>query len=136
MSYYPTEKLKNIRFSIPFKYWVSTLLFLPLALYFRFIIGSSLVLDKDFTTYTRTVWILGLVFILWLGWKWLFDDRLITSGIEKYLGLFYLVTCLSTAISVNPGLSLEKLTGISTYLLAKHILSLTDRKNTSTRRIL
>lgn len=136
MSYYPIEKLKNIRFSIPFKYWVPTLLFLLLVLYFRFIIGSSLVLDKDFTTYTRTVWILGLVFILWLGWKWLFDDRLLTSGMEKYLGLFYLVTCLSTAFSVNPGLSLEKLTGISTYLLAKHILSLTDRKNTSTRRIL
>ena len=116
------EKLKNIQFSITFKNWVSTLLFLPLAIYFRFIIGTSLVLDKDFPAYTRTVWILGLVSILWLGWKWLFDDRLIRSGVDKYLGFFFLATCLSTAFSINPGFSLEKLIGISSYLLGFYLL--------------
>ena len=39
-----------------------------------------------------------------------------------YLGLFILAACLSTVFSVNPGLSLEKLIGISAYLLGFYLL--------------
>jgi len=86
---YQIEKFKNNQFSIPFKNWLSTLLFLPLAVFFRFINGTWLVLDKDFTAYTQSVWVFGFVFLAWLGWKWLFDDRFLITGVELYLGLFF-----------------------------------------------
>ena len=116
------EEFKKNHLSDPFLNWISTLLFLPLAIYFRFIIGTSLISDKDFSTLSRSVWILGLVFFLWIVWKWLFDDRLIITGLERYLGLFYVVICFSTAFSANISLSLEKLISISTYLFSIYLL--------------
>ena len=116
------EKFKNIQLSIPFKNWLSTLLFLPLVLFFRFINGTWLVLDKDFTAYTQSVWVFGFVFLVWLGWKWLFDDRFLITGVELYLGLFFLVMCISTIFSENISLSIEKLIGVTAYLFAIYIL--------------
>ncbi len=116
------KKLKNIQFSIPSKNWLSTLLFLPLAIFFRFINGTWLVLDKDFTAYTQSVWVFGFVFFLWLGWKWFFDDRFLSTGVEVFLGFFFLVMCISTIFSENISLSIEKLIGITAYLFAIYIL--------------
>ena len=122
MSNYQIDKFKNIQFSIPFKNWLSTLLFLPLAVFFRFINGTWLVLDKDFVAYTQSVWVFGFVFLAWLGWKWLFDDRFLITGVELYLGFFFLVMCISTIFSENISLSFEKLIGITAYLFAIYIL--------------
>ena len=116
------KKLENTHFSNSFLLWFSTLSFLPLALYFRFVIGTTLVLNKNFSAYKQTAWILGIVFALWLIWKWLFDNRLIITSLEKYILVFYLVACLSTVFSVNPSLSLEKLIGISAYILGIYLL--------------
>ena len=116
------EKLKIYQFSEPFQNWFYTLLFLPLALYFRFVIGTSLISDKDFTAFSRSVWILGLVFGLWLLWKWFFDDLVLLTGLEKHIGLFFLIICISTAFSANRSLSLEKLIDISTYIFGVYLL--------------
>jgi len=116
------EIIKSTEYSNTFISWISTLLFLPLAFYFRFVIGTSLVLYKNLSAYTQTAWILGLVFLLWLIWKWLFDDHLITTGLEKYLLAFFIAACLSTAFSDSPGMSLERMVGISTYILSIYLL--------------
>ena len=116
------RELENLHFSNSFLIWVYTLSFLPLTLYFRFVIDTSLVINKIFSAYKQTAWILGLVFFLWLLWKWLFDDRLITTGIEKYILAFCLVACLSTIFSFNSSLSLERLIDISPYILGIYLL--------------
>ncbi|MCD6424137.1 MAG: O-antigen ligase family protein, partial [Anaerolineales bacterium] len=116
------QELKNLNFSNSFFLWFSTLFFLPLTLYFRFVIDTSLVINKIFSAYKQTAWILGLVFFLWLLWKWLFDDRLISTGIEKYILAFCLVACISTIFSYNPSLSLERLIDISPYILGIYLL--------------
>jgi len=116
------KELKNLQFSNSFLLWASTLAFLPLTLYFRFVIDTSLVINKIFNAYKQAAWILGLVFFLWLLWKWLFDDRLITTGIDKYILAFCLVVCLSAIFSDNPSLSLERLIDISPYFLGIYLL--------------
>jgi len=115
-------KINSTRFSDSFQIWSATLLFLPLAIYFRFVVGTSLVLDKDYRAFIQIFQILGILFVVWLGWKWVFADRLVLSGLEKYLVLFFLVCCLSTAFSINTSLSLEKLIGISAYILGSYLL--------------
>ncbi len=115
-------KLKDLQFPISFQNWIFTLLFLPLAIYFRFIIGTSLILDKDYSSYLRSTWILGVLFLLWILWKWLRDQELVITGLEPALGGFFLVVCLSTFFSENSSFSLEKLIGITAYLVGAYIL--------------
>lgn len=116
------EKLKKYQFSVTFQNWISALLFLPLAIYFRFIIGTSLILDKDYTAYFRTVWILGTILVFWFIWKWLTADHVLLTGLEKYLAVFFAAACLSTVFSANTSLSLEKLIDISIYIFGIYIL--------------
>ena len=99
--------IKNLQFPKSSLPWLATLSFLPLALYFRFVIGTSLVLYKDLDTYTQTAWILGLIFLLWLIWKWFFDDRFITTGLENIILAFFIASCLSTAFSDSPASALD-----------------------------
>ena len=97
------KQIKEYQFSITFQSWISTLLFLPLAVYFRFIIGTSLILDKDYTAYSRTVWILSALLLLWFTCKWLTANHLIITGLEKYAAIFLVAACVyNRLISLNP----------------------------------
>lgn len=122
-------RLKEYHFSKQFLYWISSLAFFPLAIYLRFVIGTSLILDKNYPDYLRMVLILGLIIVVWLGWKWVRDREIVLTGLEPYLGIFLIVACLSTAFSVNAGLSLEKLIGIFFYILCAYLL-LDFKRNT------
>ena len=122
------ERCRNYQFSDTFIYWVATLVFLPLAIYLRFVIGTYLILDKNFPDYSRMVIILGFIMFIWLIWKWLKDRHLMMTGLEPYLGLFLFLVCLSTVFSVNAGLSLEKLIGIFAYVICFYFL-LDTRRN-------
>ena len=103
--------------------------FVPLAFYLRFVIGTSLILDKNFPDYLQMVLILGLAIFVWLCWKWIRDRQFSLTGLEPYLGIFLIVACLSTAFSVSAGLSLEKLIGILGYILCAYLL-LDIKRNT------
>ena len=122
------ERFRNYQFSDAFFYWIATLAFLPLAIYLRFVIGTYLILDKNFPDYSRMVIILGFIMFIWLIWKWLKDRHLMVTGLEPYLGLFLFLVCLSTVFSVNAGLSLEKLIGIFAYVICFYFL-LDTRRN-------
>jgi tetratricopeptide (TPR) repeat protein/O-antigen ligase len=118
----PFGNLQSISISFSTQIWFSTFILLPLIIYFRFTLGTWLLLDKDFPTYRDSAWIIGLIMLTWIVWKWLFDNKLLLTGVELYLGIFYLVMCLSTLFSQNTGLSLEKLIGISVYFLGIYLL--------------
>ena len=51
--------IKNLQYPKSSLPWLATLSFLPLALYFRFVIVTSLVLYKNLGAYTQNAWILG-----------------------------------------------------------------------------
>jgi len=116
------ERIKKLNFSVQFLKWTSTLAFIPLAIYLRFVLGTSLILDKNYPDYFQMVFILSLVIGIWLCWKWARDRQLILTGLELYLGVFVISACLSTAFSINTGVSLEKLIGILGYILCVYFL--------------
>ncbi len=116
------KMIKEHEFSEGFLHWAATLAFLPIAFYLRFVIGTSLILDKSFPDYRGMVIFLGIIISGWLGWKWLKNKRIDLTGLEPYLGGFIVAAGLSVVFSENPGLSLEKYIGIFAYLLFAYLL--------------
>jgi O-antigen ligase/tetratricopeptide (TPR) repeat protein len=116
------KRLKGYQFSSVFLNWAATLLFLPVAIYLRFVVGTSRILDKNYPDYVRLVVFLAIVVSIWLGWKWFKDRKVVLTGVEPYLLIFLVAAGISTLLSVNPSLSLEKLIGLVSYVLFAYIL--------------
>lgn len=114
--------IRQMEFSEGFKLWAATLLFLPITLFLRYVSGTWLVLDHHYPAYIRHLVVSGIIIAAWLIWKWSSELKPRKTGLESYLGLFYLVIAISTAFSENVSLSVEKWTSVAGYLFAIYIL--------------
>ncbi len=102
--------------------WVSTLIFVPFTIYFRFIGGTWLIHHNSYPESVLNLGMIAVLFGLWLLWKWFYDDRFLVTGLEKYLGIFLLIVVLSTVASSNIGLSIEIAIGIFAAVIAFYVL--------------
>jgi len=66
-------RIKGNNFQFPD--WAYTLLFLPVAVYFRFIGGTWLIISNDYDSRILNLVFVSAVFLFWVSWKIFFDRK-------------------------------------------------------------
>ena len=98
-----------------------TLVFLILAIYFRFIGGTWLIHINSYYHNILNTGIIFLVFLVWYMWKIFIDKTISTTGLEIYLAALMLVIIVSTIFADNFNLSAEIAIGVVALILSIYI---------------
>ena len=98
-----------------------TLIFLLLAIYFRFIGGTWLIHINSFYHSILNISLIFLVFLIWFIWKVHSNKQISLTGLELFLAAFVLVIVLSTIFADNVNMSSEIAGGVLALILSIYI---------------